>query len=459
MFQIKDKIHYVQLLSGEVGYRKEIATNREYSFIYVGIQHLARVNGVIGGSGKKFYYHNDHLGSALAVTDEKGNKVVERDFTPFGERINTDVYDDEPRDVDEDESGFTGKDWDMDAELYYYNARWYDPAVGRFISEDSVNDPANLNVYVYCANNPVINIDPTGHILINFEILSTISKGLNLAAELDSDFEGLASSFNKFTGCLSDVKDFIMGAKQVFGQKDIKVTKDKVIVRTKDGGRKIYDKEDMKTDFQYLAALQEDKSKAGEAEKFEKIVKDEYKDYFDVVKGDNQGVTLIGLRGWGKRTPVPGTDTIKGEHPYDDMLLVLDEKGNLGAFSEVNFEGSSAKGYYYSKKLGRTVTLDGTNPAILDGVYDLHTRIHSGYDALTINDDGRVPTGPGSNPNYPERNPPYAVGVHIHKGGSDWNWSEGCITVYSKHWDRFMSYFPKDQKEHTWVGKFNLMTL
>ena len=74
---------------------------------------------MIGGCGKKFYYYNDHLGSALAVTDEKGNKVVERDFTPFGERINTDVYDDEPGDLDEDESGFTGKDWDEDVGLYY----------------------------------------------------------------------------------------------------------------------------------------------------------------------------------------------------------------------------------------------------------------------------------------------------------------------------------------------------
>ena len=110
---------------------------------------------MIGGSGKKFYYHNDHLGSALAVTDENGNKVVERDFTPFGERINTDVYDDEPRDIEEDESGFTGKDYDEDVGLYYYNSRWYDSEIGRFTTEDSVSDPNNFNEYVYVANNRV----------------------------------------------------------------------------------------------------------------------------------------------------------------------------------------------------------------------------------------------------------------------------------------------------------------
>ena len=154
----KGKVNYVPLLNGEVGYRKEINKGQEYSFIYVGGQHLARVNGVVGGSGKKFYYQNDHLGSALAITDELGNKVVERDFTPFGEKIKLEEMDGE--DPDEDGSAFTGKDWDEDVGLYYYNARWYDPEIGRFISEDPVGDDPTL--YIYGFNNPLKFVDPTG---------------------------------------------------------------------------------------------------------------------------------------------------------------------------------------------------------------------------------------------------------------------------------------------------------
>ena len=51
----KGKIHYIPLLNGEVGYRKEFSSNVEYSFIYIGGQHFARVDGVIGSNGKKYF--------------------------------------------------------------------------------------------------------------------------------------------------------------------------------------------------------------------------------------------------------------------------------------------------------------------------------------------------------------------------------------------------------------------
>ena len=51
--------------------------------------------------------------------------------------------------------------------LAYYNARWYDPALGRFVSPDSIvpepGDPQDFNRYSYVRNNPLNFIDPTGH--------------------------------------------------------------------------------------------------------------------------------------------------------------------------------------------------------------------------------------------------------------------------------------------------------
>ncbi len=48
----------------------------------------------------------------------------------------------------------------------YYGARYYDPAIGRFISADTIvpnpADPQTLNRYSYVNNNPILYTDPTG---------------------------------------------------------------------------------------------------------------------------------------------------------------------------------------------------------------------------------------------------------------------------------------------------------
>jgi RHS repeat-associated protein len=53
-----------------------------------------------------------------------------------------------------------------DSGLYYYEARYYDPEIGRFISRDPLqgetDSPQTLNRYVYCLNNPLKYIDPAG---------------------------------------------------------------------------------------------------------------------------------------------------------------------------------------------------------------------------------------------------------------------------------------------------------
>ena len=55
---------------------------------------------------------------------------------------------------------FTGKDYDVDTGLWYYNARWYDASLGRFISEDPAGQGSNW--YAYGGNNPLGTLDPSG---------------------------------------------------------------------------------------------------------------------------------------------------------------------------------------------------------------------------------------------------------------------------------------------------------
>lgn len=57
---------------------------------------------------------------------------------------------------------FTGREFDTETELQYNRARYYDAAIGRFISEDPMGLSEGVNVYAYVSNIPVLNTDPEG---------------------------------------------------------------------------------------------------------------------------------------------------------------------------------------------------------------------------------------------------------------------------------------------------------
>ncbi len=86
------------------------------------------------------------------------------EYFPFGTYRETVDYDVNFPDVF---YTFTGQEDDDDLGLYNYGARLYDPALGRFISPDSIvpdpTDLQSLNRYSYVRNNPLFYIDPTGH--------------------------------------------------------------------------------------------------------------------------------------------------------------------------------------------------------------------------------------------------------------------------------------------------------
>jgi RHS repeat-associated protein len=118
-----------------------------------------------------YYFLTDHLGSTDVVLDDQGNVVECADYLPFGSgRLRT-----AGTGSPETDYKFTGKELDDESGLYYYGARYYDSAIGRFISSDPLlldegskplasvlPNPQSLNRYSYVANNPVIMIDETG---------------------------------------------------------------------------------------------------------------------------------------------------------------------------------------------------------------------------------------------------------------------------------------------------------
>jgi RHS repeat-associated protein len=104
------------------------------------------------------YVHTDVLGSPVAETDESGNIIWTEHYSPFGEKV------DNLEESIDNSVGYTGHQHDSDTGLTYMQARYYDPVIGRFYSNDPIGfrDIHSFNRYAYANNNPYKYIDPTG---------------------------------------------------------------------------------------------------------------------------------------------------------------------------------------------------------------------------------------------------------------------------------------------------------
>jgi len=111
------------------------------------------------------YYVPDGLGSLTRIVDGSGTVLNQYRYTAFGKM----------KQVQESFPNFytyTGREWDADAGLYYYRARWYDPAIGRFMSEDPIGFAGgDANLFRYVLNGPINGVDPSGLAEIKWPLL------------------------------------------------------------------------------------------------------------------------------------------------------------------------------------------------------------------------------------------------------------------------------------------------
>jgi len=96
----------------------------------------------------------DGVGSTAVLTDSTGSKQTQYSYDPFGNTAQAGTSTASSFAFTERENDNTG--------LYFNRARYYDPAIGRFVSEDPIGLLGGSNFYAYVENDPINSIDPLG---------------------------------------------------------------------------------------------------------------------------------------------------------------------------------------------------------------------------------------------------------------------------------------------------------
>ena len=142
-----------------------------------------------------FYYHKNHIGSVMVLSDNKGT---------ISERIEYDIYgkpsffDTKGNKISQSGVGnfilFANREYDSETELYYYRARIMSPNIGRFFQNEPLIYVDGLNAYNYVFSNPVYYIDKTGQAAgVAEPMVRSTAEGLSRVAQLERIFQAPAA--------------------------------------------------------------------------------------------------------------------------------------------------------------------------------------------------------------------------------------------------------------------------
>jgi RHS repeat-associated protein len=108
------------------------------------------------------YYHHDHLDTPIQATDRSGIVVWSAQYNVFGQATLTTPTATDDKPVIESNLRFPGQTEDAETGLYYNWHRYYDPALGRYVTADPIGLVGGVNLYAYVGGDPVNLSDPDG---------------------------------------------------------------------------------------------------------------------------------------------------------------------------------------------------------------------------------------------------------------------------------------------------------
>jgi RHS repeat-associated protein len=128
-------------------------------------------------SGTASYYEAYGLGSLTSLSNATGSLAKTYTYDSFGNlTASTGTL--------SNFFQYTARESDSETALYYYRARYYDPTIGRFVSQDPSGPSQGPNLYAYVYNSPTGSVDPSGLYSIDLHFQSA-ARGIRTAYDVE----------------------------------------------------------------------------------------------------------------------------------------------------------------------------------------------------------------------------------------------------------------------------------
>lgn len=153
---------------------------------------------------KDYYYVHDHLYSPVALLEDDGDVIERYEYDAYGKRSIYDASFNTRTSSNYDLAiAFTGQRLDTlddgDLEIMYYKNRYYDPEMGRFLTQDPIGYADGMNLYEYVSSRSIISVDPLGLMITECPVVG------KLAGKLAGKLEDFVESITDHGGPMGDI--------------------------------------------------------------------------------------------------------------------------------------------------------------------------------------------------------------------------------------------------------------
>ena len=172
--------------------------------IYYTYDDKGAIMGMVYG-GESYLFSKNLQGDVIGIYNDNGVLVAKYEYNAFGEITaitnarGTDVSNNASHIANINPFRYRSYYYDTDTGFYYLQSRYYDPEVGRFISQDVLVDSRSfvgLNLFTYCWNNPVNMFDEKGY------YAATLVLSPPLIADLSAALGGIMTGISSSIACI-----------------------------------------------------------------------------------------------------------------------------------------------------------------------------------------------------------------------------------------------------------------